>query len=162
MEIKITKKTFIYIGTIVVLCCASFCTGRFLRFKGISGSSEQLISGIILSRDEVDSIADRLNVARTSIGSADDLQRAVSDGVGKLQRGNEVGQLCIDAIEQSIKNNQKRTEELEQSYNDFSDATDRALELVIIRSEEYERLIRSFQQIIDNNAEDAGVGESRP
>lgn len=160
MDIKITKKTIIYIIIVIALCCVSFCSGRFIRFKRISGTSEQLISGIILSRDEVDSIANRLNIAGSQINSARDLQRAVSEGISSLQRGNEVGQLCIDAIEQSIKSYQERSEELEHSYNEFSDSADRALELGIIRAEQYEQLIRSFQQITNDNAENAGVSGS--
>ena len=36
MEIKIDKKFFIKLGCIVVFGFACFCTGRFIRFRGVS------------------------------------------------------------------------------------------------------------------------------
>jgi chromosome segregation ATPase len=36
MEIKINKNFFIKFGVIICLCFTSFCTGRFIRLRGIS------------------------------------------------------------------------------------------------------------------------------
>ena len=58
MEIKIDKKFFIKFGCIALFGITCFCAGRFIRFKGVSGSSEQLVSGIVLEGDTANTILD--------------------------------------------------------------------------------------------------------
>lgn len=156
-----TKKIIFIICCAILIFVTGFFAGRFIRFGRVSGTSEQLIDGIILERDTVNKLADELNIAGSSINSANDLERAVTKGVRVLRNANEVGSLFIDAFEQSVADNQKCTEELKQSYNNLSDATGYALDLAIIHAQEYERLIGTLQQIVDNYSKDAGESEPR-
>ena len=151
-----TKKIIFIICCAILIFVTGFCSGRFIRFRRVSGAGEQLVKGIVLTRDTVDTIADELNISRASINSANDLKRAVSKGLQTVRKGNEVGELLIHEVERSIEDNQKCTENLKQSYSDLSDATGYAIDLAIIRAEEYERLIGAFQQIINDTPENGG------
>ena len=152
---KAKKIIFFIIGGIIIFICG-ICTDKYIRFRRVSGAGEQLVEGIVLTRDTVDTIADELNISRASINSANDLKRAVSKGLQTVRKGNEVGELLIHEVERSIEDNQKCTENLKQSYSDLSDATGYAIDLAIIRAEEYERLIGAFQQIINDTPENGG------
>ena len=146
MEIKIDKKFFIKLGIIVILCFASFCAGRFIRFRRVSGTSDELISGIVLTRDEVDKIADAIGISRNSIKSAADLGRAVENGFNSLREGNELGLLCVNEIKRSIEDDKKFNANLQQTYTDYIDTTTAALDMAINRAELYERIISAYEQ----------------
>ena len=153
MEIKIDKKIFIKLGIIIILCVSCFFAGRYTRFKGVSGTSEQLVSGIILSRDTVDTISNNLYIADAATKSADELGRAIINGIRELQRNNEITKLLTNEIIGSIENNKKITAEVESTYTDISESTEFAIDLAIKRAEEYERLIDALQQIVGDNTE---------
>ncbi len=150
-----SKKTVIHIIIFIIACFTCFCAGRFIRFKRTSRNSQQLESGILLTRNQVDTISNRLNIASSSIKSGADLEYAITKGIRELQHSNEVGILCINEIERTIENNQRSTEELKQSYNDLYNSTDYAIDLAIIHAREYERLIRTLQPAIADNTENA-------
>ena len=153
MEIKIDKKFFIKLGIIIILCVSCFFTGRYTRFKGVSGTGEQLVSGIILSRDTVDTISNNLYIADAATKSADELGRAIINGIRELQRNNEITKLLTNEIIGSVENNKKITAEVESTYTDISESTEFAIDLAIKRAEEYERLIDALQQIVGDNTE---------
>lgn len=153
MEIKIDKKFFISIGVVIVLCISCFFAGRYTRFKGVSGTGKQLVSGIILSRDTVDTISNNLYIADAATKSADELGRAIINGIRELQRNNEITKLLTNEIIGSIENNKKITTEVESTYTDISESTEIAIDLAIKRAEEYERLIDALQQIVGDNTE---------
>lgn len=153
MEIKIDKKFFISIGVVIVLCISCFFAGRYTRFKGVSGTGKQLVSGIILSRDTVDTISNNLYIADAATKSADELGRAIINGIRELQRNNEITKLLTNEIIGSIENNKKITTEVESTYTDISESTEFAIDLAVKRAEEYERLIDTLQQIVGDNTE---------
>lgn len=153
MEIKIDKKFFIKLGIIAILCFASFCAGRFIRFRGVSGTSEQLVDGIVLSRETADKLADELNLGGSALKSANGYEKAILEGVGTLRRSSEVGQLCTDAIKQSIESDEKFNEELRRNVSGYFDAADYALELAVERAELYESIIRAYEQTQSDNGE---------
>lgn len=153
MEIKIDKKFFIKLGIVAILCFASFCTGRFIRFRGISGTSEQLVDGVVLSRETADKLADELNLGGSALKSANGYEQAILEGVGTLRRSSEVGQLCTDAIKQSIESDEKFNEELRRNVSGYFDAADFALELAVERAELYESIVRAYEQTQSDNGE---------
>lgn len=150
MEIKITKKHIIGISIVICLCIACFCTGRYIRIGRITGTSQQLIDGIVLSRDTTDTILNKLNIAANEFNSSAEYNRAVIEGFERLQRTNEIGQLCINKIERTIKDSQEFTKMLNESYSQFSDRSEYAFDVAIRKSEEYERVIESLQQFTGN------------
>ena len=153
MEIKIDKKFFIKLGIVVILCFASFCAGRFIRFKGISGSGEQLVDGVVLSRETADKLANELNLGGSALKSTNGYEQAILEGIGTLRRSSEVGQLCTDAIKQSIESDEKFNEELRRNVSGYFDAADFAIELAIQRAELYESIVRAYEQTQSNNGE---------
>ena len=153
VEIKIDKKFFIKLGIIVILCFASFCAGRFIRFRGVSGTSEQLVDGIVLSRETADKLADELNLGGSALKSGIGYEQAILEGVGTLRRSSEVGQLCTDAIIKSIESDEKFNEELRRNVSGYFDAADFALELAVERAELYESIIRTYEQTQSDNRE---------
>ena len=153
MEIKIDKKFFIKLGIVAILCFASFCTGRFIRFRGVSGTSEQLVDGVILSRETADKLVDELNLGGSALKSANGYEQAILEGIGTLRRSSEVGQLCTDAIKQSIESDEKFNEELRRNVSGYFDAADFAIELAIQRAELYESIVRTYEQTQSNNGE---------
>lgn len=153
MEIKIDKKFFIKLSIIAILCFASFCTGRFIRFRGVSGTSEQLVDGVVLSRETADKLANELNIGGSALKSGVGYEQALLEGVGTLRRSSEVGQLCTDAIKQSIESDEKFNEELRRNVSGYFDAADFALELAVERAELYESIVRAYEQTQSNNGE---------
>ena len=153
MEIKVDKKFFIKLGCIALFGIACFCAGRFIRFKGVSGTSEQLVDGVVLSRETADKLADELNLGGSALKSANGYEQAILEGIGTLRRSSEVGQLCTDAIKQSIESDEKFNEELRRNVSGYFDAADFAIELAIQRAELYESIIRTYEQTQSNNGE---------
>ena len=153
MEIKIDKKFFIKLGIVAILCFASFCTGRFIRFRGVSGTSEQLVDGVVLSRETADKLADELNLGGSALKSGIGYEQAILEGIGTLRRSSEVGQLCTNAIKQSIESDEKFNEELRRNVSGYFDAADYAIDISINRAELYESIVRAYEQTQSNNRE---------
>lgn len=153
MEIRIDKKFFIKLGIITILCFASFCAGRFIRFRGVSGTSEQLVDGVVLSRETANKLANELNLGGSALNSANGYEQALLEGIGMLRKSSEVGRICTDAIEQSIKSDEKFNEELRRNVSGYFDAADFALELAIERAELYESIVRTYEQTQPDNRE---------
>jgi hypothetical protein len=148
-KINITKKIMCFIG-IGILCIACYCAGRFIRFGRVSGTSQQLIDGIVLSRDTADKIINRLNITTAVLNSSTEYERAITRGIEELQHGNEVGGLCLSEIKRTVEDSKKFTEKLNDSYSEFSDKSEWAFDVAIRKSEEYERIISSLQQFADD------------
>ena len=146
VEITNFKKNIIVCGIFIVICISCFFAGRFIRFRRVSGTSDELISGIVLTRDEVDKIADAIGISRNSIKSAADLGRAVENGFNSLREGNELGLLCVNEIKRSIEDDKKFNANLQQTYTDYIDTTTAALDMAINRAELYERIISAYEQ----------------
>ena len=153
MEIKIDKKFFIKFGCIILFGAICFCAGRFCRFKRVSGSGEQLVDGVVLSRETADKLADELNLGGVPLKSGAEYGQAILEGVGTLRKSSEVGRICTDAIEQSIKSDEKFNEGLRRNVSGYFDATDYAIDISINRSELYESIIRSYEQAKSDNRE---------
>ena len=151
MEIKIDKKFFIKLGCIILFGIACFCAGQFCRFGRVSGSGEQLVDGVVLSRETADKLADELNLGGVPLKSGAEYGQAILEGVGTLRKSSEVGRICTDAIEQSIKSDEKFNEELRRNVSGYFDATNYAIDISINRSELYESIIRSYEQVKSDN-----------
>ena len=155
VQIKITKKSIICLSIVFFLCVGSFCAGRFIRFGRISGTSQQLIDGVVLSRETADKLADELNIARDSIQSADNYGRAILEGIEELRKSSELGRVCADVIKQSIERDEKNNKDLLESREEYFDAVDYALELATKRAELYESIVRTYEQAVSNNGENS-------
>ena len=154
VEIKIDKKFFIKLGCIALFGFACFCTGRFTRFKGISGSGEQLVSGVILERDTADTILDELGIARPAGQSASDTGYAVLKGIQELGKSNDAARLCISEIEREIKHTQQNAEIIKQSFDGISDAIEYGWKLAENQSLAYERIVDTLQQFNKDSRKD--------
>ena len=154
MEIKINKKFFIKLGCIALFGFACFCTGRFTRFKGISGSGEQLVSGIILEGNTADTILDELGIARPAGQSASDTGYAVLKGIQELGKSNDAARLCISEIEREVEHTQQNAEIIKQSFNGVSDAIEYGWRLAENQSLAYERIVDTLQQFNSDSSKD--------
>ena len=153
MEIKITKTTFIYICVSLIFCIGSFFAGRFIRFGRISGTSEQLIDGIIQAGNDTDKIIDQLVIAGASAESAANYGQIISGIVEELRAENEKLGVSTDAAIRAIESNKRVTELVKSASSNLHETTGTALELAIKRAEDYERLIESLQEALRNTAE---------
>lgn len=153
MEIKIDKKFFTKLGCIALFGFACFCTGRFTRFKGISGSGEQLVSGVILERDTADKLLDELGIARPSGQSASDTGYAILRGIQELGKSNDAARLCINEIEREIEHTQQNAEVIKQSFNGVSDAIEYGWRIAEEQARAYERIVDTLQQFNSNTSE---------
>lgn len=153
MEIKIDKKFFIKLGCIFLFGIICFCAGRFIRFRRVSGTSEQLVDGVILSRETANKLADELNLGGSALKSGIGYEQAILEGIGTLRRSSEVGQLCADVIIKSIESDEKFNEELRRNVSGYFDAANFALELAIERAELYESIVRTYKQTQSDNGE---------
>ena len=154
MEIKIDKKFFIKLGCIALFGFACFCTGRFTRFKGISGSGEQLISGVILERDTADKLLDELGIARPTGQSASDTGYAILRGIQELSKSNDTARLCISEIEREVEHTQQNAEIIKQSFNGVSDAIEYGWRIAEEQALAYERIVDTLQQFNKDSGED--------
>ena len=148
------KKILTNIGYAVLVFVLGFCTGRFIRFKQISGSSEQLISGIILERDTTDRILDELSITRTTGSSAADTEQAILRGIQELSKSNETIKLCISKIEREIELTQQNTQIIKQSFESVSDAIDYGWRIAENQAIAYERIVDTLQQFNNNSTKD--------
>ena len=160
------KKILTNIGYVVLIFVLGFCTGRFVRFKKISGSSEQLISGIILERDTTDRILDELSIARTTGSSAADTEQAILRGIQELSKSNDTARLCISEIEREVEYTQQNAKIIEQSFNGVSDAVDYGWRIAEEQVASYERIIDTLQQFNKDSGENdkestTGFGDSK-
>lgn len=153
MEIKIDKNFFIKLGCIALFGITCFCAGRFIRFKGVSGSSEQLVSGVILERDTADKLLDELGVARPAGQSASDTGYAILRGIQELGKSNDAARLCINEIEREIKHTQQNAEIIKQSFDGISDAIEYGWRLAENQSLAYERIVDTLQQFNKDSGE---------
>ena len=154
MEIKIDKKFFIKLGGIALFGIACFCAGRFTRFKGVSGTGEQLVSGVILEGDSANTILDELGIARPAGQSASDTGYAILRGIQELGKSNDAARLCISEIEREVEYTQQNAKIIEQSFDGVSDAIDYGWRLAENQSLAYERIVNTLQQFNKNSRED--------
>ena len=154
MEIKIDKKFFIKLGCIALFGIACFCTGRFTRFKGISGSGEQLVSGIILEGNTANTILDELGIARPTGQSASDTGYAILRGIQELSKSNDTARLCISEIEREVENTQQNAEIIKQSFNGVSDAIEYGWRITEEQALAYERIVDTLQQFNSDSSKD--------
>ena len=148
------KKILTNIGYVVLIFVLGFCTGRFIRFKQISGSSEQLVSGIILERDTTDRILDELSITRTTGSSAADTEQAILRGIQELSKSNETIKLCISKIEREIELTQQNTQIIKQSFESVSDAIDYGWRIAEEQALTYERIVDTLQQFNNDSTKD--------
>ena len=154
MEIKIDKKFFIKLGCVALFGIACFCAGRFTRFKGISGSGEQLVSGVILERDTADKLLDELGVARPAGQSASDTGYAILRGIQELGKSNDAARLCINEIEREVEHTQQNAEIIKQSFNGVSDAIEYGWRIAEEQARAYERIVDTLQQFNNDSSKD--------
>ena len=154
MEIKIDKKFFIKLGCIALFGITCFCAGRFIRFKGVSGSSEQLISGIVLEGNTADTILDELGIARPAGQSASDTGYAVLRGIQELSKSNDTAKLCISEIEREIEHTQQNAEIIKQSFDGVSDAIEYGWRIAEEQARAYERIVDTLQQFNNDSSKD--------
>lgn len=153
MEIKNIKGQFIDCCVVLCLCIVSFCAGKFIRFERISGSSEQLISGIVQAGDNTDQIIDKLIVAGASAESANRYGTIISRIIKELRDENEQLGISTNEAIRAIESNKRVTELVQSASSSLYETTGTALELAIKRAEDYERLIESLQEALRNTTE---------
>ena len=154
VEIKISKNFFIKLGCIALFGITCFCAGRFIRFKGVSGSSEQLISGIVLEGNTADTILDELGIARPAGQSASDTGYAVLRGIQELSQSNDTAKLCISEIEREIEHTQQNAEIIKQSFDGVSDAIEYGWRIAEEQARAYERIVDTLQQFNNDSSKD--------
>lgn len=154
MEIKIDKNFFIKLGCIALFGITCFCAGRFIRFKGISGSSEQLVSGIVLEGNTANTILDELGIARPAGQSASGTGYAVLRGIQELSKSNDTAKLCISEIEREIEHTQQNTEIIKQSFDGVSDAIEYGWRIAEEQARAYERIVDTLQQFNNDSSKD--------
>ena len=148
-----TKKIIISIICGVVIFICGICTEKYIRFRRTSGSSEQLVDGVVLSRETADKLVNELNLGGVPLKSGIGYEQALLEGVGTLRESSEVGRICTNAIEQSIKSDEEFNEELRRNVSGYFDAADYAFDISIKHAELYESIIRSYEQAKSDNGE---------
>lgn len=154
MEIKIDKNFFIKLGCIALFGITCFCAGRFIRFKGVSGSSEQLVSGIVLEGNTANTILDELGITRPAGQSASDTGYAVLRGIQELGKSNDAARLCINEIEREVEHTQQNAEIIKQSFNGVSDAIEYGWRIAEEQARAYERIVDTLQQFNNDSSKD--------
>lgn len=161
MEIKITitpKRVLITLGILLAFGAACFCAGRFSRFGRVSGTSQELVDGIILTGDEASRVLDKLGIARSSGKSAKDLGYEVGRGIERLCQSDEVQRLFINDIRREIETTTENAKVINESFTDVSDASDYGWNIILDEA-------RALQRIAERTRafdEDSAKNESKP
>lgn len=156
MQININKKTFIYVGIIILVFFAGIFTDRHTRFGRTSGTSEQLVEGIVLSGDDASRVLDELGIARSAGQSAADLGYAVSQGISKLCYTNEVQRVFIDDVRREIDVTTENAKIINDSFSGVSDAVDYGWNIILEEARTLERIAdrtREFEANTSKNGE---------
>ena len=129
MEIKINKNFFIKLGCIILFGIACFCTGRFIRFKGISDDGirteqqvEQLTeqvgrleSELQVRVEQCEQIERQLNSIGTgideSIRTAGSIRDEIRRGTEELRGSNQI----INELRKRLNKYENRIRELEEN-----------------------------------------------
>jgi len=153
VQININKKTFIYIGIIVLVFFAGIFTDRHTRFGRASGTSEQLVEGIVLSGDDASRVLDELGIARCTGQSAADLGYAVSQGIEKLCYSNEVQRVFIDDVRREIDTATENAKIINDSFNGVSDAVDYGWNVILEEARALKRIADRTREFEANTSE---------
>lgn len=159
MQINITKKTFIGIGIVLLMCIASFLAGRFIRFGGVSGTSQELVNGIILTGDEASRILDKLGIARSSGKSAKDLGYEVGRGIERLCQSDEVQRLFIDDIRREIETTTENAKVINESFTDVSDASDYGWDIILDEARALQRIAERTRAFDEDSVKNESKSE---
>ena len=160
MEIKITKKTIICCLSIVaVLCISCFLAGKYSRLDRTSGTSQQLIDGIVLTGDTADRVLDKLGIGRSAGKSAADYGYAISEGIGRLCESHEKQRVLIDAIRREVETTTENAKVINESFTDVSDAVDYGWDIIIEEARAYERIANSTLEFDKNSSENGEKSE---
>lgn len=157
MEIKITitpKRVLITLGIMLAFGATCFCAGKFSRFGRISGTSQELVDGIVLERDTANKLLDELGIARPAGQSAVDAGYAVLRGVQELSKSNDTALLCISEIEREVDLTQQNAEIIKQSFDGVSDAIEYGWRISEEQAAAYERIIETLQQFNKDSGKD--------
>ena len=141
MEIKITpKRVLITLGILLAFGAACFCAGKFSRFGRVSGTSQELIDGIVLTGDEASRVLDKLGIARSSGKSAKDLGYEVGRGIERLCQSDEVQRLFINDIRREIETTTENAKVINESFTDVSDASDYGWDIILDEARALQRI----------------------
>lgn len=162
MQINIDKKFFIKLGCLIVFGVACFLAGRFIRFGGVSGASEQLVSGIVLERDTANKLLDELGIARPAGSSASDYGYAILEGIGKLRSSNQKLRLYTDEVIREIDLTSENVKIIYESISGVSDTIDYGFQLAIEESQGFERIAGLARPSDENTDENEQEPTSRP
>lgn len=144
------KKIIISICCGILLFMAGFCTRGRLRLARVSGAGEGLEQRIDDARNSADSIDNKLDPAGNLGKSAAANGQAINDGIGTIQQSSEELGIFFNEVVRAIEADQKATADFERLHNSTSTAELDALDIAIQHSEQYEQLIQSLQQAVDN------------
>lgn len=149
MQINLDK---IFIA-IVVLCITCFCAGRYEGSREVSGNSEKLIDGIISAGTDTDKIVNELTIAGASVESARKYSQFISGIVNELQSNNEKLGISTNEAIRAIESNTRISELVLSASEELHNTTGDAIADAIKRAEDYERLIKSLQEALQNTTE---------
>lgn len=125
MEIKIDKKFFITLGIALCLCVASFCAGRFFRYRAVEHAAEQRIDNIKSELERIKSERDELLVKCTEleeqIGTTESRIDDCLGIIGQLrltdnESANAIGtaRTLVTELRNRVENYETRIAELEE------------------------------------------------
>lgn len=162
MEIKITitpKRILIALGIILAFGTACFFAGNFTRFGRVSGTSQELVEGIVLTGDTADRVLDELGIARPAGKSAADLGYAVSEGISKLCYTNEVQRVFIDDIRKEIDVTTENAKIINDSFSGVSDAVDYGWNIILEEARTLERIANRTREFDEASTQDGEKSE---
>ena len=162
MEIKITitpKRILIALGIMLAFGTACFFAGNFTRFGRVSGTSQELVEGIVLTGDTADRVLDELGIARPAGKSAVDLGYAVSEGISKLCYTNEVQRVFIDDIRREIDVTTENAKIINDSFSGVSDAVDYGWNIILEEARTLERIANRTREFDEASTQDGEKSE---
>lgn len=150
INVSKSKKIIVIIVCGICLFAAGFSAGRFVRLARVSGASGELESGIISAGSTTDSIIDHTVIAGNAAESAHSSGQAVDAGLSAMQQSTEQLRIFLDEVVRSVEADKEATRTFQQAHGDSNSASISAIDIAIQHAEQYEELIRSLQQAIDN------------
>ena len=150
-----TKKIILYICIDVLLLGLGFGAGRLIRLARVSGAGTELESRITSASQSANSIADGLSTQSALASSAVESGRAIEEGLGTMQQSTEKLGVFYDEVIRAVEADKEAEDAFRRAHQSDVNSAVGALDIAIQHSEQYERLIESLQQAINNTSENS-------
>ena len=138
----------------IIIFASGYITGRNRRLANVSSASGQLEQRIDESLNTAGDILNRSDTAGAIANGLASSGSAVAEGLGTMQLSSQRLEVFYPEVIRAAEADKEATRTFKSIHNSSTGAMLDALDITIQHSKQYEKLISSLQQTIDNPNKD--------